>query len=80
MPLFSPHPTILFTEFFVDVSLGDFGMKKIVATFENQESAQRFVNHVRERENVRVSCACTCSSCVCAIDHHLRYRLAFLLC
>ena len=25
------------------VSAGDFGMRKIVATFENQESAQRFV-------------------------------------
>ena len=24
----------------------DFGMKKIIATFENQESAQRFVNTV----------------------------------
>ena len=39
---------------FVNLSiylLGDFGMKKIVATFETQESAQRYVD---------VACVCVC--------------------
>ena len=38
---------ILFLILLLDVLFtDDFGMKKIIATFENQESAQRFVNTV----------------------------------